>query len=436
MDGNGSTGLSQGWVDARQGIVSRDAFVSEDVYRQEMERVFDRTWIFLAHQSEVPEPGNYVVRPLGSAQVIVVRGSEGDIHVLLNSCRHRGARLCRADSGTARSFVCPYHGWSYDRDGRLITTTYDEILPPGVELADWGLIPVPRGENFHGLVFGSWNEDVADLSSFLGDVAWYLDAFFWRTPGGMEVLAPPHRWRVAANWKIGSLNFIGDSQHVRSTHAGPIALDKVRSAKDGFYNAGGDSFQVVTDEGHGFTLTYLGPGMPEKNYLTHSPALMHHYEEVLEPAQMAMLHHLRVSVGTVFPNFSFIETQVALGEKAIIMRLWHPLSATEMEVLSWVLCEAEADDGYKDRALKHGFHNFGAAGVFEQDDLEIWVSATQASNNPIARRYPYSFHTSLPFQDKPELDHKWPGRAYRPPNTEVAQFNFMRCWDAAMRSNR
>ena len=436
MDGNATGGPGRGWVDAVRGTVARDAFVSQEVYRLEVERIFDRTWMFLAHHSEIPEAGDYVVRALGSAQVVVVRDSGGEVRVLLNSCRHRGTRLCREDSGTARSFVCPYHGWSYARDGRLITTTYDQHLPPGTDLADWGLIPAPRVDTFRGLVFGSWNEDVVDLADFLGDIAWYLDAFFRRTPRGMEVLAPPHRWRVGANWKIGSLNFIGDSQHVRSTHAGPIELDKVRSARDGFYNAGGDSFQVVTDQGHGCTLTYLAPGMPEGNYLTHSPALTPYYAETLTPDQLAMLRHLRVGVGTVFPNLSFIETQVALGEKALIIRLWQPVSAVEMEVLSWVLAETEAEAGYKDRALKHGFHNFGAAGVFEQDDMEIWVSATQASDNPIARRHPYSFHTSLLFQDTPDPDHKWPGRAYRPPNTEVAQFSFMRRWDGAMRSNR
>ena len=83
-----------------------------------------------------------------------------------------------------------------------------------------------------------------------------------------------------------------------------------------------------------------------------------------------------------------------------------------MEVLSWVLAEREASAEYKARALKHGFHNFGAAGVFEQDDLELWASATQASDNPIAQRYPYSFHSSLPFDDAPLKDWKRPGRAY------------------------
>jgi phenylpropionate dioxygenase-like ring-hydroxylating dioxygenase large terminal subunit len=427
---------AQGWVDRARGFVSRDAFVSQDVYRLEQERIFDRTWIYLGHATEIPAAGDYVVRKLGSAEVIVVRGSEGAIHVLLNSCRHRGTKLCRAEAGSARNFTCPYHGWTYERNGRLITTTFDQHFPAGTDFSQLDLVPVPRVENYKGLIFGCWDADVVDLERFLGDIRWYLDPFFHRSPGGMEVLAPPHRWRARSNWKIGSLNFIGDSQHVLTTHAGPVTLDRTRSTREGFTTAGEDSFQVVTDDGHGCTLTYLAPGMPEANYRTHAPDLQPLYAQVLPASQVAMLHHLRVCVGTVFPNFSFIETQAELGEKAVIIRQWQPVSATEMEVLSWVLAEREAPADYKDRVLKYGFHNFGAAGVFEQDDMELWASATEASSNPIARRFPYSFQTCLPYLDKPAADHKWPGRAYRPANTEVAQFEFMRRWDAVMTSNQ
>ena len=421
------------WVDAASGTVSREVFVGEDIFRQELDRIFHRLWVFLAHESEIPNEGDYVVRSMGRVPVLVVRGGDAEIRVLLNSCRHRGTKLCRGEAGNARHFVCPYHGWSYALDGRLISTSYDEHLPPGMDKADWGLAPAARIETYKGLVFAAWDPGVPALRDYLGDIAWYLDALFWRSPEGMEVLAPPHRWRARANWKIGALNFIGDSQHVRTTHAGPVTLDRVRSEREGFYRPGGDSVQVVTDGGHGCTLTYLAPGMKEENYRTHPRALRAAYEEVLSADQLAMLHHLRVIVGNVFPNFSFIESQVALGEKAVIIRQWQPLGGSEMEVLSWVLAEREASAGYKDRALKHGFHNFGAAGVFEQDDLELWASATQASDNPIAQLYPYSFHSSLPFDGAPLENAKWPGRAYQPSNTEVAQLAFMRRWDEAMR---
>ena len=435
MDERPSSPPAQGWVDPARGLVSREAFVSDEVFRLEMERIFDRGWIFLAHDSEIPADGDYVVRRLGSAPVIVVRDGEDAVHVLLNSCRHRGTRLCRADAGNVRNFVCPYHGWTYDQAGRLVTTTVDEHFPDGTDFSQLNLVPAPRVEIYKGLIFGCWDAEAIDLEHYLGDIRWYLDALFWRTPEGMEVLAPPHRWRARANWKVGALNFIGDSQHVRTTHAGPTALDAVRATREGFLTAGQDSFQVVTDEGHGCTLTYLAPGMPESNYRTHPESLRPLYEQVLESDQMAMLHHLRVAVGNVFPHFSFIESQAAAGEKSLIIRLWQPLGGTEMEILSWVLAEKEAPDDYKERVLKAGIHNFGAAGVFEQDDLELWASATEAGDNPIARRYPYGFQTSLRYLDAPEADHPWPGRAYRPANTEVAQFHFMRRWDEVMRSN-
>src|SRR4029077_7773001 len=89
-----------GWVDIRQGLVSRDIFVSDDVWRLEMERIFARTWIFLAHETEIPKSGDFVSRNMGQVPVVVVRGSEGTIHALLNSCRHRGTKVCRADSGS------------------------------------------------------------------------------------------------------------------------------------------------------------------------------------------------------------------------------------------------------------------------------------------------------------------------------------------------
>ncbi len=435
MKNKKTNGAAGGWVDVKNGWVSREAFVDDGVYRRELDRIFDRSWMFLAHESEIPAEGDYVSRQLGSAPVLVTRGASGEIHVVLNSCRHRGARVCRADAGNARNFVCPYHGWAYETDGRLITTTFDHHFPDGTDMSELDLVRAPLVENYHGMIFGCWDEGAPALANYLGDIDWYLQAVFGRTPGGMEVLAPPHRWRARANWKIGALNFIGDSQHVLTTHAGPVTLDSARSTAEGFTNAGQDSFQVVTDDGHGCTLTYLAPGMPEKNYLTHAPDLLPQYEKMLSPEQMEMLHHLRVIVGNVFPNLSFIESQVSAGEKSVIIRLWQPTGPTEMEILSWVLAEKEASAEYKERVLKHGFHNFGAAGVFEQDDLELWASATEASNNPIARRYPYSFQTALRYHGSQAEDHVWPGRAYRPANTEVAQLEFMRRWDEVMKSN-
>jgi PAH dioxygenase large subunit len=426
---------THGWVDSAQGVVSREAFVSDDVYRLELARIFEKGWVFLAHETEIPAPGDYVVRTLGKAPVIVIRTGDGTIKAMLNSCRHRGAKLCRADAGNAPRFVCPYHGWTYERDGRLITTTFDAHMPDGMDFSRWGLIPVPRLGTYHGLVFGSWDRDAVDIGTYLGDFRWYIDCFFGRTPGGMQVLAPPHRWRVKANWKVGALNFIGDSQHVFTTHVGPTTLNPLRSSRSGFTKVADRSVQVITEGGHGCTLSYLASGMGEDAYRNHNPALLAIYATMLKPDQLHVLHHLRVAVGNVFPNLSFIETQAGTGEKSIIVRLWHPVSGSEMEILSWVLAEKEASEAYKANVLNSGFHNFGIAGVFEQDDIELWASATQAADNSIAQQYPYSFHTGLPLLNSPIPDYEGPGRAFRPVLAEVIQFEFMRHWDRVMTAN-
>ena len=419
------------WVDEKAGTVDRKIFVDDTVFRLEMDRIFFRSWGFLCHATEIENPGDFVVRRLGGAEIIVTRDEDGGLHALLNSCRHRGAQVCRADSGNGRHFVCPYHGWTYDRSGRLMTTTFDQHFPPDFKFSELSLPKVPRLEQYKGLIFGCWNPEVVSLADHLGEFSWYLDPFLARSPLGMDVLSPPHRWRTRCNWKVGALNFVGDSQHVLTTHAGPLTLDPVRAARAGFATAAENSFQVSTDEGHGCTLTYLAPGLPEEAYQTHPPALEPLYTAIT-PGQREMLKNLRVIVGTIFPNLSFIETQVGPSQKAVIMRQWMPISGTEMEVLSWVLAEREAAPDYKAAVLKKGIHNFGAAGVFEQDDVELWASATLASNNPIAAQYPYSFHTALPYLHKAEKDSKWPGRIYRPADTEVAQFEFMRQWNRLM----
>ena len=435
MRENGSAPTRREWVDVAQGVVSREAFVSDDVYKLEIDRIFSRNWIFLAHESEIPKVGDFVARNLGGAPVIVVRDADNSIRAFLNSCRHRGAKVCRGDAGNVRRFVCPFHGWTYERSGKLITTTFDQHFPKDTDFSEWGLVPVTRLDSYHGLIFGCWDEKASSLADYLGDFRWYLDAFVGRSPAGMQVLAPPHRWRAKANWKVGALNFIGDSQHVLTTHVGPLTLDPVRSARAGLATGAEHSIQIMTDGGHGCTFTYLASGLPPEAYITHSEELLPLYAQKLAPDQAKLLHELRVVVGTVFPNLSFIETQVARGQKAVIMRLWQPVSGTEMEILSWVLAEGEASQEYKENVLKVGFRNFGIAGLFEQDDLELWASATAASDNPISQKYPYSFHTALPALNNPLPDYKGPGRAYQPIQSEVAQLEFMRHWENLMNAD-
>ena len=107
-------------VDGDRGLVSRRIFIEQDIYQQELERIFARCWLFLCHESQIPKPGDFFSTYMGEDPVLVMRDTGGKVNAFLNICRHRGNRLCRADSGNASSFSCPYHGWTYGNDGGLM----------------------------------------------------------------------------------------------------------------------------------------------------------------------------------------------------------------------------------------------------------------------------------------------------------------------------
>ena len=109
-----------GWVDSERGRVDRRIFSDQDVYQQELERIFARGWSFICHESQLPDIGSFFLNYIGEDQVIAVRDRDRRVQVLLNSCPHRGNTVCRAELGRTRSFFCTYHGWNFDLDGRLI----------------------------------------------------------------------------------------------------------------------------------------------------------------------------------------------------------------------------------------------------------------------------------------------------------------------------
>ena len=112
-------------VDIEHGHIDREVYVSEDIYIQEREQIFARAWLFVGHESQVPNPGDFVVSRMGEEEVILVRDRKDKrLHIFLNSCRHKGMKVCRYDDGNALVFTCPFHGWSYDTDGRLVGVPY------------------------------------------------------------------------------------------------------------------------------------------------------------------------------------------------------------------------------------------------------------------------------------------------------------------------
>ena len=138
-------GYRLGLVDLASGQISREIFVNGEIYAEEQEKIFARAWLFVGHESQIPNAGDYVVSCMGEESVILCRDRANTIHVFLNSCRHRGMKVCRYDEGNTTVFTCPYHGWSFGTDGRLVGVPYfREAYHSKLDRTKWGLVEVEQ----------------------------------------------------------------------------------------------------------------------------------------------------------------------------------------------------------------------------------------------------------------------------------------------------
>lgn len=420
-------------VDEQRARVSRRLFVDEAIHALELERIFGRCWLFLGHESEIPNPGDYVTRRMGDDHVIVMRGPDGRVRVFLNNCAHRGVKVCRADSGHARTLICPYHGWTYDTAGKLLTTGFDDFYAGKLDKAAHGLKAVAQTDTHGGLIFATFDRLAPPLAEYLGDARFYLDTYFNRTPGGMVVLSPPQRWVVQANWKMGALNFGTDNQHLYPTHFGPTTLELIGAPSQTVIAALGASHQV-TMSGHSTVNTVLPPDQVIP-FCGLNPDLIPLYERTLSAAQLDILRRNVVTVGNVFPHLGWIQPALDVERSGRpvaggTLRVWQPIGAHAMEITSWYLAEREASDEWKQRVLEAGVRGFGMSGVFEEDDVDVWASVNHACRGRQARAEEASFETALNFA--PVDDFPGPGTAYYPMLPENAQFNLLRRWKALM----
>ena len=219
--------------DVRRGMIPAHVYGDPGIFALERDRLFARSWVFLAHESEIPDPGDYVVRRVLADSFIVARDETGAVRVMFNMCLHRGMQVCRAEMGNASHFRCPYHAWTYRNDGRLAGLPFHAEAyggEDGFPRAGQALLPAPSLGIHNGLIFISLDPDAPPLADYLGDFAFYLDFYTRQSDAGVE-LRGPQRWRIKANWKIGAENFAGDSYHTPHTHASGVDIGRCREPK-------------------------------------------------------------------------------------------------------------------------------------------------------------------------------------------------------------
>jgi nitrite reductase/ring-hydroxylating ferredoxin subunit len=351
--------------------VHRRVYVDPAVFDAEMARIFGRVWVYVGHESEVREPGDYKTSWIGRQPVILTRDEDHRLHVLFNRCTHRAATICQQREGTANYFRCGYHGWTFRNDGTLIGTTFGSgYAPEDFQAEDFGLGRAPRVGTYRGFVFASLAPDGPTLSEHLGNAAPYIDLFCDLAPSGEIELGRvgQHHYGYGGNWKLQSENGV-DGYHPNFVHQAFLeGLGRGGLAMQLFH---GNSAGTAADLGNGHALLDSRPNLAEihEKMVRSSPE---------GPAYLARLadrlgdERAREVVRTngaqgfnllVFPNLLIIQVQI---------RVVHPrrVDLTEVDLYPTLLGGASEQMNSTRLRIHEAF--YGPAGGGAPGDLEMF----------------------------------------------------------------
>ena len=222
-------------------------YTDQAIYQLELRKIWFRTWVYVGHESEVPKANDFVMKSIGPEPVIMTRDKTGKVNLLHNRCPHRGNRVCVTDKGNARSFTCPYHGWTFANDGELrgypFPSGYD-----GVDRSALGLGRVSRVASYRGFVFGSFAADGPTLEEHLGAAKSSIDLLCINSPEGeVEITAGFLKHKVKSNWKFLVENET-DGYHPSFVHASIFEVAK--SGIGSLYSAESTAVSRYLENGH------------------------------------------------------------------------------------------------------------------------------------------------------------------------------------------
>ena len=363
--------------------VNREVFVSADVLAAEFETIFKTCWIYVGHDSELKSPGDFRTRHVAGRPIIFCRDKNGQAKALLNACRHRGAAVCREREGNARIFFCIYHGWVYNNDGSLRAVPGEDSYPPAFDKADFGLVNVPRFEQYRDFWFLNFDRDAPPLEDYLAGAKEYIDLVVDQSPSGkMEIISGIQEYDVKANWKMLVENSV-DDYHLISTHSTWINYMKNSGVNMSPPRGSGlllPSKGAGKDLGNGH-LTTDNPnyrGRPVARWISvYGEEAKADIQGVREELVDRLGEARAARVADTNRNLVIFPNLVVNDGSSVTVRTFFPSAPGNMKVVAWCLGPVEETAEQRARRLNAFLTFYGPGGFATPDDVAVLEAAQE-----------------------------------------------------------
>ena len=364
--------------------VDRALFTEPELFEREVAAVFGKTWVYLAHESQLRKPNDYLTTYIGRTPVIVARNKAGALRSFVNSCAHRGAILCRSERGNQPVLACSYHGWCYDLDGKNVFVKDKETgaYPKAFDDCDRNLAPLPRFGSYRGFLFGSLSADVPDLEEHLGEAKAFIDMLADQSPHGLEILRGASTYTYRGNWKLQAENGV-DGYHFTTVHANYIRLvtdramkgnDKVK-ALDGKNLLQMKSGCYDLNNGHVVIWAEL-PNAPDRPVWESRPRLVERFGENRAKWMANRMRNL-----LLYPNVQLMD------QASSQVRVWRPISVDETEVKIYCIAPVGESAAARERRIRQYEDFFNASGMATPDDLTQFESCQTGYSSRLGRSF-------------------------------------------------
>lgn len=347
----------------------RSAFTDPDLFDLEMKHIFEGNWIYLAHESQIPNPNDFYTTYIGRQPIIITRNKQGELNAVINACSHRGATLARTKKGNRANFTCTFHGWTFNNSGKLLKVkdSADAGYPEHFNKeGSHDLKKIARFESYRGFLFGSLNEDVKPLTEFLGESTKIIDMIVDQSVNGLEVLRGSSTYTFDGNWKLQAENG-ADGYHVTSVHWNYAATtnhrkqaaagDGIKAMDAGNWAKNGGGFYSFE---HGHMLLWTRWANPQDR-----PAYQYR-DDLIERCGEAradwMISHSR--------NLCLYPNVYLMDQFSSQIRVLRPISVDKTEVT--IYCIAPKGESAEARAhrIRQYEDFFNASGMATPDDLD------------------------------------------------------------------